>query len=96
MDFKEKATLVAEQYDKWGVPFALLSKGENIYDLIERLYKALVKHPVEGKETYNQWIARVAVEGYAHYKQKMGDRPFLSKEEKERRYQEHQEKFLGN
>lgn len=96
MEFKEKARIVAEQYDKWGVPITLLSKGENIYDLIERLYNALVKHPVEGNETYNKWIARVAADGYSHYCKKMGKRLEMSKEEKERRYQEHQKKFLGN
>ena len=93
MEFKDKARIVAEQYDKWEVPIALLSKGENIYDLIERLYVTLEKYPVDG-ETYNQWIARVAVDGYSHYKQKMGKRLEMSKEERERRYQEHQKKFL--
>lgn len=93
--FEEKATFVAKQYDEWGVSFALLGKNENIYDLIERLYNALAKHPVEGSETYNQWVARVAVEGYSNYCKKMGDRPILSIEERERRYQEHKKKFLG-
>ena len=95
MEFKEKAMLVAEQFDKWNIPMTLLSKNENIYDLIERMHTSLTKHPVEEGDTYNQWIAKVAIKCYAHYKQKMGEKPAMTREEREKRYQEHKAKFLG-
>lgn len=70
--FADKASIVSMQYDKWNIPIALLSKSENIYDLIERLYVLLVKYPVVDNETYNQWITRVAIGGYDHHQKKMG------------------------
>lgn len=92
--FADKASIVSMQYDKWNIPIALLSKSENIYDLIERLYGLLINHPVIGNESYNHWITRVAVEGYDHHQKKMGvAKKEPTREEKLKRIEERNKKM---
>lgn len=108
--FEEKARFVAAKFDEWGVPMTAADFSEDrkgasvrigIYELIEKLYKELFFMPVHQGESYNEWVARVAISGYDRYMKRF-EKPRLTIEEKkemrERRLQrmeEHNKKFRG-
>lgn len=88
--FEEKARFVAAQFDEWEVPmtaayFSEDRKGASvrvgIYELIEKLYKELFFTPVQEGESYNEWVARVAINGYERYMKRF-EKPRLTIEEK--------------
>lgn len=90
--FEEKAKIVAAQFDEWRVPMTAADFSEDrkgasvrigIYELIEKLYKELFYTPVRQGESYNEWVARVATNGYDRY-MKQFDKPQLTKEEKKK------------